>query len=103
MSVSFLGNNLTKKGILHDPNNVAEILNRLVPKTVHDVRWILGLGSYYFCFIRNFSERIQPLMALTKKHRPFKWIKQCQKSFGDIKHALISPNIMAFQNDDWKS
>ena len=67
-----------------------------------DVRGILGLGSYYLCFIRNLSETVQPLMALTKRDKPFKWTEQCQKAFDDIKQALISPTIMAFSTDDGK-
>ena len=49
--VSFLGHYLSKEGILPDPENVAKILNWPVPKTVRDVRGILGLGSYYCHFI----------------------------------------------------
>ena len=102
MKVSFLWHNLTKEGILPDPENVAKILNWPVLKTVHDVRGMLGLGSYYCHFIRNFSEMVQPLMALIKKDKPFKWTEQCQKAFDDIKQALISPNIMAFPTDNGK-
>ena len=69
---------------------------------MHDVRGILGLGSYYHCFIRNFSERVQPLVALTRKDKPFKWTELCQKAFDDIKQALISPKLMAFPTDDGK-
>ena len=98
--VSFLGHNLLKEGILPDPENVAKILNWPVPKTVCDVRGILGLGSYYRCFIRNFSERVQPLVNLTKKDKPFKWTEECQLAFEDIKQVLISPDIMAFPTDD---
>ena len=54
--VSFLGHNLSEEGILPDPDNVAKILNWPVPKTLRDVRGILGLGSYYHHFMRNFSE-----------------------------------------------
>ena len=64
------------------------------------MRGILGLGSYYCHFIRNFSKRVQPLVVLIKKDKPFKWIEQCQKVFDDIKQALISANIMAFLTDD---
>ena len=98
--VSFLGHNLSKEGILPDPENVAKILNWPVPKTVCDVRGILGLGCYYHCFIRNFSERAQPLVNLTKKDKPFKWTEECQLAFEDIKQVLISPDIMAFPTDD---
>ena len=98
--VSFLGHNLSKKGILPDPENVAKILNWPVPKTVCDVRGILGLGCYYHRFIRNFSERVQPLVNLTKKDKPFKWTEECQLAFEDIKQVLISPDTMAFPTDD---
>ena len=98
--LSFLGHNLSKEGILPDPENVAKILNWPVPKTVQYVRGILGLGSYYCRFIRNFSERVQPLVNLTKKDKPFKWTEECQLAFEDIKQVLISPDIMAFPTDD---
>ena len=100
IKVSFLGHNLSKEGILPDPENVAKILNWPVPKTVCDVRGILGLGSYYHRFIRNFSERVQPLVNLTKKDKPFKWTEECQLAFEDIKQVLISPDIIAFPTDD---
>ena len=51
MNVSFLGHTLSKEEMLLDPENVTKILNWPVPKMVHEVRVILGLGSYYCCFI----------------------------------------------------
>ena len=41
-------------------------------------------------------------VALTKKDKPFKWTEECQKTFDDIKQALISPDMMAFLTDDGK-
>ena len=38
-------------------------------------------------------------MALTKKDIQFKWTEQCQVAFDDIKQALISPDLIAFQTD----
>ena len=98
--VSFLGHNLSEEGILPDPDNVAKILNWPVPQMVCDVRGILGLGSYYRLFMRNFSERVQPLVELTKKDKSFKWTEACQEALDDIKQALINPDIMAFPTDD---
>ena len=97
--MSFLGQNMSEEGILPDPDNVAKILNWPVPKTVCDVRGILGLGRYYCCFMRNFSGRVQALVELTKKDKPFKWTEACQEALDDIKQALISPDIMAFPTD----
>ena len=102
MKVSFLGHNLTKEGILPDSENVAKILNWSVPKTVHDVTGILGLGGYYHHFIRNFSERVQPLVALTKKDKPFKCTEQYQKAFDNIKEAFNKSQCKAFPTDNWK-
>ena len=45
---------------------------------------------------------MQPLVALTKNDKPFKWTKECQKDFENIKWALINPDIMAFPTDDGK-
>ena len=101
--VSFLGHKLMKEEIPSDPENLTKILNWPVPKTVHDVRSILGLKSYHHHFIRNFSGRVQPLVAITKKDKPFKCTEECQKAFGNIKQGLVSPDIMAFPLNDGKS
>ena len=100
--VSFLEHNPSKEGILPDPEKVAKLLDYPVLKTVYDTIGILGLGSYYCHFFRNFSERAWPLVALIKKDKPFKWTKECQKAFDNIKQALIGPDIMASQTDDEK-
>ena len=91
-----------KEGILPDSENVAKILNWPVPKTVNDVRCVLGLEIYYCHFIRNFRDRVWLIEALTKKHKPVKCTEECQKAFDNIKQALISPDIMAFPTDDGK-
>ena len=39
-------------------------------------------------------------MALTKKKNQFKWSRECQATFDDIKQALTRPDIMVFLTDD---
>ena len=46
--------------------------------------------------MRNSSDRVKPLVALTKKDKPFDWTPECQAAFEDIKQALTTPGIMAF-------
>ena len=89
-----------KKGILPDPFNIAMIFNWPILRTVHEGRGILGLGNYYWHFIQNFNEKMQPLEALIKKDKPFKWTEECKVVFDNIEQALKSPEIMAFTNDD---
>ena len=49
--------------------------------------------------MKDFSQRVQPLVALTKKNKQFKWSLECQAAFDDIKQALTRPDIMAFPTD----
>ena len=80
--------------------NVAKIMHWPVPKTVCNMRGTLGLGSYYHHFIRNFSDRVWLLVALTKKDKPFYWTKECQKALDGIKWGLIGLDVMSFLTND---
>ena len=50
--------------------------------------------------MKDFSQKVQPLVALTKKNNQFKLFLECQATFDDIKQALTRPDIMAFPTDD---
>ena len=97
--VSFLGHIVSQDGVSPDPDNIAKIANWPTPKNVWEVRTILGMGNYYHRFVKDFSQRVQPLVALTKKNTQFKWSLECQAAFDDIKQALTRPDIMAFPTD----
>ena len=58
------------------------------------------MGNYYHKFVKDFSQKAQPLVALTKKNIQFKWSLECQAAFDKIKQALTGPDIMAFPTDD---
>ena len=97
--VSFLGHIVSQDGVSPDPDNIAKIANWPTPKNVWEVHGILGMGNYYCRFVKDFSQRVQPLVALTKKNTQFKWSLECQAAFDDIKQALTRPDIMAFPTD----
>ena len=98
--VVFLGHVISKDGILPNPDNVAKIVNWPVPETVSHVRTILGMGSYYRRFVKNFSKMVHPLTQLTKKDQKFKWSSECQDAFDSLKRALTGPEIMAYPSND---
>ena len=54
------------------------------------------MGSYYRRFIRSFSDRMRPLIELTKKGKTFVWTEACEEAFEDLKRALTVPEVMAF-------
>jgi hypothetical protein len=63
--VTFLGHVVSEKGVQPNPDNIAKILAWPTPKTVTEVRQVLGMGSYYRRFIKDFSilvpRLIQPI------------------------------------------
>ena len=95
-----MGHILSKDGVSPDPDNIIKIVNWPTPKNVHDVQGILGIGNYYHIFVKDFSQKFQPLIELTKKNKPFRWTQECQTAFDEIKQALIGPDVMALPTDD---
>ena len=79
--VIFLGYIGSKDEVSPDPDNSTKIVNWPTPKNVHDVQGILGIGNYYHRFVKDFSQKVQPFVELTKKNKPFKWTQECQAAF----------------------
>ena len=98
--VTLLGHVLTPDGILPDPDNVEKIKTWPVPTCVTDVWAILGMGNYYWQFIKDYSKKMQSLIQLTKKDKSFEWTTACQMSFDQLKKALTGPDRMAYPTDD---
>ena len=67
--VNYLGRIVSADGYRVDPSNVKAILalKETNPKTVGDVRKLLGLLVYYRKYIQDFSRIAQPLFELLKR------------------------------------
>lgn len=98
--VAFLGHVVSKEGVLPNPDNVAKLVGWPRPKTVTNVRALLGLGSYYRRFIPNFSKLANPLTQLTKKNESFVWTEACEEAYNLLRKALIGPEIMGYPKSD---
>ena len=66
--VKYLGRIVSADGYRADPSNVKAVLalKETDPKTVGDVRKLLGLLGYYRNYIPDFSRIAQPLLELLK-------------------------------------
>ena len=95
--VTYRGHVLTPDRVLPDPDNVEKIKTWPVPTCVTDVWVILGMGNYYWQFIKDYSKKMQSLIQLKKKDKSFEWTAEFQKSFDQKKEALTGPDIMAYQ------
>ena len=55
----------------------------------------MGMASYYRSFIPNFSDLLNPIIHLTKKHVRFSWSPACEAAFNKLKQLLITSKILA--------
>lgn len=92
----YLGHVITKDGIKANPKKLEAIKNFPIPKNVKKIQSFLGLCSYFRRYVRNFAQIAKPLSMLLKNEQPFIWSPLQQKSFDDLKQALIDQVVLSF-------
>lgn len=91
--VIFLGHMLDGKGRYPSPKSVEAITELAYPdKDQTAVRSFIGMTLYYRQYIENYSEKVAPLHALTKKGVivPKAWDKSHETAVDELKEALVS-------------
>ncbi|CAC5379676.1 Retrovirus-related Pol polyprotein from transposon 297 [Mytilus coruscus] len=96
--VKYLGHIISKEGIKVDPEKTKAISTFPVPTRKKQVRSFLGMCNYYRRFVDSYSKIVTPLNGLLKKERErsFKWNKECQVAFDNLKQALLTPPVLAY-------
>jgi hypothetical protein len=89
--VPFLGHVVSPEGIVVDPSKVKEVSNWNPPTSVSEVRSFLGLASYYWRFILNFSNIAKPITELLKKGNKYVWSDACDEAYENLKLLSTSP------------
>ena len=65
-----------------------------------EVQQCLGFCNYYRQFISKYSEQVEPLTRLTKKHEPFVWETERQLAFETMVEAFTTaPVLQHFDHD----
>ena len=118
--VKFLGRVVSDKGYIMDPDNIKAVtsLQERTPKTVGEVRHLLGLLSYYRRFIPRFSIIASPMYQLLTSNESqvksqyqrrdrksnngqvsssskVEWTEEHQTALQELIKHLTSPPIMA--------
>jgi len=100
--VKFLGHIVSADGIRPDPENIANVVEWPVPKTITDVRGFNNLANHYARYIENFVELAFPLTDLQKgslrKETLIEWMPECQEAFNKIKRTLMMEPILRHHN-----
>ena len=92
--VQYLGHTISPGEIRPDPENVSKIRDLDAPTTVKQVRTLLGMASYYRCFVRDFSKRARLLTELTRQDIKFRWGEEEESAFEDLKKALTTEPVL---------
>ena len=80
-----LGHIISEDGIQVDKAKIDLISKIPIPRTVKDVRSVLGHAGFYRHFIKNLSTISRPLCQLLAKDTPFEWNIERQTSFEQLK------------------
>ena len=113
--VKFLGRVVSPDGYRMDESSVTAVKSLLVhpPKTIGDIRKLLGLLSYYRRSIPSFAQRARPLYDLLvvpsednvkmkncngQLHSNVEiiWTKECQNALKCIIDLLVKPPMLAY-------
>lgn len=73
----YLGLIIRRRVVKIDSEKVAALQVSHVPQSIFDIRSFIEFTNLYRCFIRNLSEIVRPLTALTWKNVKFKWSQEC--------------------------
>ena len=91
------------KGISSDPKKVQGIVQMQRPKTVADLRTLLGASSYLRKFIPDFADVTRPLRLVQNhffsKHATITeeyWSEDCENSFNTLKASLACAPLLAY-------
>lgn len=90
----YLGYIVDARGLRVDGDKVKAMLELPKPKSVTEVRRIVGTFSWYRRFVPDFSTIIAPITALTKKNKKFDWTSECDEAFRKIKECLVAAPIL---------
>nr|GEV57625.1 retrotransposon protein, putative, Ty3-gypsy subclass [Tanacetum cinerariifolium] len=93
--VQFLGHVIDSRGIHVDPAKIESIKNWASPKTLTEIRQLLGLAGYYQRFIEGFLKIAKSMTKLTQKGIKIDWGEKEENNFQLIKQKLCSVPILA--------
>jgi hypothetical protein len=92
--VAFLGHVISTGGVTVDPGKVKDLLNWMPLTTASEIQSFLGLAGYFRRFIKDFSKIAKPMTKLLEKNKSFKWTKECQSSFAELRECLTSAPVL---------
>ncbi|XP_052126586.1 uncharacterized protein K02A2.6-like [Frankliniella occidentalis] len=95
--VEYLGNIISKEGRKPSPDKIQAVLKARVPTTKKQVLSFLGLFTYYFPLLPNFSAISKPLRLLSD---PIVWDASAQSSYDECKKLFLTSGVLVNYNPE---
>ena len=102
--ITYLGHQVSDKGIEMDQRKIEAIINWPTPQTVTEVRAFLGFANQFRKFIPKYAHVVDPLNELIsgenskKKKKKVEWNLNSEQAFVKIKELCTTTPILAYAN-----
>ena len=96
----FLGFTITPKGLTMNEDKLKSIMEWPIPKNIKELQSFLGLCNFYRRFIKDFASIIEPLRHLLMKNNLFKWNKQADEAFNNLKNSFNENKVLIHPDHD---
>ena len=93
--IPFLGVIMGEGQVEMEEEKVGRVLKWPTPQCVRDVRKFLGLANYYRRFMKDFAKVALLMNRLTRKDEKWKWGKEQQAAFEQIKAISTTRPVLA--------
>jgi hypothetical protein len=99
--IEFLGHFVSASDMRANPERSKALQDWPVPKSVHDMRSLLGTFNYWRGYIRGFSDIVSPLVALTRKDIVWRWRDAVEgHALRTLKQALLDSPVLIAPNPE---
>ena len=95
-SLEFLGHNISYKGVSVSSDKIDAIKRLNPPKTVQELRRILGMFNFVTKFVKNAQSNLSPLNELLKKDSSWCWETSQQSAFENMKKELCAAPALSY-------
>ena len=95
-SLDYLGCTITGEGIRAQPKKVQAIHNIQPPKTRKQLKRFIGMVNHCRDSWQQRSHILAPLNALASPKKPWKWTKECQMAFEEMKRVVSHETLLTF-------
>lgn len=96
LKVQFMGHEISGEGIEIQECKKEMIRKLPPPKNIRGLRRLFGILNYYSRFVKNYSQKVVPLLHLLRKGNRWNWTQQCQEAYEQLLRAFEETYVVRY-------